>query len=511
MASVFSSSFLCPLKTTKLRIKLQTLQSSQKPFLINSLQLRELDPKIPQPVQTFWKWLCDEGVVSIKTPVKPGIVAEGLGLVAKRDISKGETILGVPKRFWINTDAVAESEIGNVCTGLEPWISLALFLLREKWKDDSKWKYYMAVLPESTDSTIYWWAQLSYLYMVSKPGPSPLGFRSTLEMRLDVKESCRSEEELSEIQGTQLLSTTLSVKEYVQNEFQKVEEQVILGNKRLFPFPITLDDFFWAFGILRSRAFSRGGIQNLMLVPFADLANHSVKVTTEDHIHEIGGPAGLFSWDLLFSFQSPLKLKAGDQFLIQYGLNKSNADMAIGYGFIEPNSARDAFTLTLEISKTDDFYGDKLDIAESNGLGETADFDIKLGQSLPPSLFPYLRLVALGGTDNFLIESISGNAVWNLLELPVSRANEELICKVVRDSCRSALSGYHTTIEEDEKLMKEGNLSSRLQIAVGVRAGEKKVLQQLDDIFRERELELDELEYYQERRLKDLDLVGEPK
>ncbi|KAH0753530.1 hypothetical protein KY290_023800 [Solanum tuberosum] len=476
MASVFSSSFLCPLKTTKLRIKLQTLQSSQKPFLINSFQLRELDPKIPQPVQTFWKWLCDEGVVSIKTPVKPGIVAEGLGLVAKRDISKGETVLGVPKRFWINTDAVAESEIGNVCTGLEPWISLALFLLREKWKDDSKWKYYMAVLPESTDSTIYW-----------------------------------SEGELSEIQGTQLLCTTLSVKEYVQNEFQKVEEQVILGNKQLFPFPITLDDFFWAFGILRSRAFSRGGIQNLMLVPFADLANHSVKVTTEDHIHEIGGPAGLFSWDLLFSFQSPLKLKAGDQFLIQYGLNKSNADMAIGYGFIEPNSARDAFTLTLEISKTDDFYGDKLDIAESNGLGETADFDIKLGQSLPPSLFPYLRLVALGGTDNFLIESISGNAVWNLLELPVSRANEELICKVVRDSCRSALSGYHTTIEEDEKLMKEGNLSSRLQIAVGVRAGEKKVLQQLDDIFRERELELDELEYYQERRLKDLDLVGEPK
>ncbi|KAG5603480.1 hypothetical protein H5410_024972, partial [Solanum commersonii] len=471
MASVFSSSFLCPLKTTKLRI----IQSSQKPFLINSLQLRELDPKIPQPVQTFWKWLCDEGVVSIKTPVKPGIVAEGLGLVANRDISKGETVLGVPKRFWINTDKVAESEIGNVCTGLEPWISLALFLLREKWKDDSKWKYYMAVLPESTDSTIYW-----------------------------------SQEELSEIQGTQLLSTTLSVKEYVQNEFQNVEEQVILGNKQLFPFPITLDDFFWAFGILRSRAFSRGGIQNLMLVPFADLANHSVKVTTEDHIHEIGGPAGLFSWDLLFSFQSPLKLKAGDQFLIQYGLNKSNADMAIGYGFIEPNSARDAFTLTLEISKTDDFNGDKLDIAESNSLGETADFDIKLGQSLPPSLFPYLRLVALGGTDNFLIESISGNAVWNLLELPVSRANEELICKVVRDSCRSALSGYHTTIEEDEKLMKEGNLSSRLQIAVGVRAGEKKVLQQLDDIFRERELELDELEYYQERRLKELDLVGEP-
>lgn len=167
MASVFSvhplpsSSFLCPLKTTKSRTKHhQTFYTYQKTILINSLQLTELDPKIPQPVQTFWQWLCKEGVVTTKTPVKPGIVPEGLGLVAKRDIAKGETVLQVPKRFWINPDAVAESEIGNVCSGLKPWISVALFLLREKWRDDSKWKYYMDVLPKSTDSTIYWWVCL---------------------------------------------------------------------------------------------------------------------------------------------------------------------------------------------------------------------------------------------------------------------------------------------------------------------------------------------------------------
>lgn len=57
--------------------------------------------------------------------------------------------------------------------------------------------------------------------------------------------------------------------------------------------------------------------------------------------------------------------------------------------------------------------------------------------------------------------------------------------------------------------MESRNLNRRLQVAVGVRAGEKKVLQQIDGIFKERELELNELEYYQERRLKDLGLVGE--
>lgn len=70
--------------------------------------------------------------------------------------------------------------------------------------------------------------------------------------------------------GTQLLSTTLGVKDYVQSEFLKVKEQVILPHNHLFP-PITLDDFLWAFGILRSRAFSRLRGESLVLIPFADL------------------------------------------------------------------------------------------------------------------------------------------------------------------------------------------------------------------------------------------------
>ncbi|CAI0391034.1 unnamed protein product [Linum tenue] len=57
--------------------------------------------------------------------------------------------------------------------------------------------------------------------------------------------------------------------------------------------------------------------------------------------------------------------------------------------------------------------------------------------------------------------------------------------------------------------MEGEGLSARLGIAVGVRAGEKKVLQQIDEFFKQREEELDEIEYYQERRLKDLGLVGE--
>ncbi|KAJ6689964.1 hypothetical protein OIU85_006268 [Salix viminalis] len=276
--------------------------------------------------------------------------------------SRNEVVLETPKKLWINPDVVAASEIGNVCSGLKPWVSLALFLIREKFKEDSTWRPYLDVLPESTNSTIF-----------------------------------------------------------------------CAGQKK-------------------------------------SLLNFKV--------------------------------------LVQYNLNMSNAELAVDYGFIEAKTDRNMYTLTLQISESDPFFSDKLDIAETNGLREIADFDIVLGNPLPPTLLPYLRLVALGGTNVFLLESIFRNTIWGHLELPVSRANEELICRVVRDACKSALSGYHTTIEEDEKL-KRKELNPRLEIAVGIRAEEKKVLQQIDEIFKQRQSELDELEYYQERRLKDLGLVGE--
>ncbi|KAM6571114.1 hypothetical protein CsatA_015194 [Cannabis sativa] len=445
----------------------------KKALSIKSLQSTELDPSLSPEVHTFWKWLRDEGVISNKTPARPGVVPEGLGLIAQRDIARNEVVLEIPKRLWINPDTVSASEIGNVCNGLKPWIAVALFLLREKFRDDSLWRLYFDILPKQTNSTVFW-----------------------------------SEEELSELQGTQLLSTTLGVKEYVVSEFKKLEEEVILPNKKLFPSPITIDDFFWAFGILRSRAFSRMRAQNLVLIPLVDFINHSHKVTSEEHAWEVKGPAGLFSWDYLFSLRSPIPVKAGEQVVIQYDINKSNAELALDYGFIDPLVERNAYTLTLEISESDPFYGDKLDIAEANGWSESAYFDIFLNRPLPPAMLPYLRLVALGGTDAFLLETIFRNSILGHLEYPISHANEELICRVVRQACKSALSGYNTTIEEDEKLKGE-KLESRLEIAVGIRQGEKKVLQQIDGMFKERELELNELEYYQERRLKDLGLCGE--
>ncbi|KAK8934897.1 hypothetical protein KSP39_PZI015106 [Platanthera zijinensis] len=364
-------------------------------------------------IRDFWRWLRERGALPQPSPpVRPAFVPEGLGLVAERDMLRNELLMEIPKKLWINADTVAASAIGPVTLGLIPWVSIALFILREKAMGTaSSWRPYLDILPQETDSPIFW-----------------------------------SEEELSQIRGTQLLNTTIGVKEYVQSEFNKVEDEVILPNKHLFPKTITAADFLWAFGVLRSRAFSRLRGDKIALIPFADLINHSSTITSEDICWEIKGK-GVFSRELMFSLRTPAYVKAGEQVYIQYDLEKSNTEL-VDYGFIDRRQRREVYTMTLEISESDPFYGDKLDIAESSGLGEIAYFDIVLDEPLPPLMLPYLRLVAIGGTDAFLLEAIFRNSVWGHLELPVSRANEERICRVVREACNSALSGHHTTIEE---------------------------------------------------------------
>lgn len=109
-------------------------------------------------------------MVSAKSPAaKPALVPEGMGLVAHRNIGKNEVVLEVPKRLWINPDAVSSSEIGNVCNGLKPWVSVALFLLREKYRDDSKWRLYLDILPESTNSTVFCAGQKRSLMSFKEP------------------------------------------------------------------------------------------------------------------------------------------------------------------------------------------------------------------------------------------------------------------------------------------------------------------------------------------------------
>lgn len=111
---------------------------------------------VPPEVESFWEWLCEEGVISTSSHVRPATVTEGLGLIAQRDIAAKEVVLEIPKKLWITPDTVAASAIGNLCRKLKPLIALALFLARENKIKDSPWRIYLDILPKFTDSTLFW-------------------------------------------------------------------------------------------------------------------------------------------------------------------------------------------------------------------------------------------------------------------------------------------------------------------------------------------------------------------
>lgn len=99
--------------------------------------------------------------------------------------------------------------------------------------------------------------------------------------------------------------------------------------------------------------------------------------------------------------------------------------------------------------------------------------------------------------------------MWGHLSLPVSHDNEEAVCLTMLSGLQAALAGYSTTTEEDTDLLDRGGLSKRKEIAIVIRLGEKRVLQELQTWFEGRMAGLDSLEYYAERRLRDLGLVDD--
>lgn len=436
-------------------------------------------------VQALWSWAQAQGAQG--EAVRPSEVAEGLGLLAQRPVGQGDEILSVPEAVWINLAAVQKSSLGQVTQGLKSWVAVALFLIQESSNFNSKWRPYLDSLPKTLDSPLFW-----------------------------------SDEELAELQGTQLLGSVVGYLAFLENEYNKLVEEVLECNAQLFdPAVFTFDAFCWAFGILRSRSFAPLTGDELALVPVADLMNHGTGLDDK-------APAWLKKssgqiWNIGKASSNVLAVHAsgnfqpGEQVLMQYGSSKSNADLALDYGFVERNVEsqfgggieRDSLALSLEISPEDRFVDDKADILEINGFQSSMQFDLPRGQGPSDEMITFLRLSAVAGPDSFLLEALFRNEAWGHVSLPVSRDNEEAICTSMLEGLKAALEGYSSTIEEDMEILGQEDLSVRKEIAVVVRLGEKRVMQELQTWFEARLEELDTLEYYAERRLRNLGLMDD--
>ena len=126
----------------------------------------------------------------------------------------------------------------------------------------------------------------------------------------------------------------------------------------------------------------------------------------------------------------------------------------------------------------------------------------------------FLRLLVLEGADLFLLEPVFRNECIDFMGLPVSEANERAVGALIIERCRAALAemegsetGGAGRPDFDESIdARRELLGTRQGLACAVRRSERQALEAAVSWWlRDAEL-MKTKEFYQERRLKDLNL-----
>ena len=149
---------------------------------------------------------------------------------------------------------------------------------------------------------------------------------------------------------------------------------------------------------------------------------------------------------------------------------------------------------------------------------QTFDLEADEAQEIDPALLQYLRLKLLSGTDAFILEPIFRNTVWETLSLPFSldnelqvlrsleahcqsnaerlRAGEAVVAQLAAaaaaagDSAATARAGLMETLRRQELAALEGSMQAAQRAREGYEVGGT-----------------EGMEFYQERRLRELDLL----
>ncbi|BDA46746.1 Actin-histidine N-methyltransferase [Coccomyxa sp. Obi] len=424
-------------------------------------------------------WIEQRGLPLRKLHVRPEEVEGELSLVVSQPTKKGQPLVAVPSSAWLTQQDVRTSSIGPLVKDLDAWLQIALFLLHERSQPDAAWQGFLDSIPAQPDVPLFW-----------------------------------SEEELAQLEGTQLLSSVQGYRQFFEAKFAELEEQLFMPHPDVFPPEVyALDGFLWAVATVRSRVHSPLDGEDVALVPLADLVRHR-KVEGAKWVLQLAG--GLFSKAQALVVEAERDYAEGEVVTMDYGAPLTEADerkldsqVLLDYGVLDTNGAQGGFVLSLELPEDDKYYDDKADILELNGLSEAASFVLRPNEEPSEQLLGFLRLINLSGQDCFLLEPLFRNEAWGHMLAPMSEANERSVYVSMMEGCRAALQGYSTTIDDDLRALRDAPPGSRLEKAILVRLGEKQTLDAVLGFFEERFDRIASLEFYQERRLKRLGLLDD--
>ncbi|KAK4279066.1 hypothetical protein QN277_016824 [Acacia crassicarpa] len=403
------------------------------------------------------RWLSESGLPPQKMAIERVDVGER-GLVALKNIRKGEKLLFVPPSLVITADSAWSCpEAGEILkkNSVPDWPLLATYLISEaSLMKSSRWSSYVSALPRQPYSLLYWsQAELDRYLEASQ-----------------IRE--RAIERINNVIGT----------------YNDLRLRIFSKHPGLFPEEVfNIETFKWSFGILFSRLVRLPSMdEKFALVPWADMLNHSCDVETFlDYDKSSKG--------VVFTTDRPYQ--PGEQVFISYG-KKSNGELLLSYGFVpkEGTNPSDSAELLLSLRKSDKCYEEKLQLLKKNGLSASQCFPVKVtGWPLELMAYAYLAVSPpsmRGQFEEMAAAASNKTTVKKDLRYPEI---EEQALQFILDSCETSISKYKRFLQEsgslDLDVTSPKQLNRRLflkQLAVDLCTSEQRILFRAQYILRSR-------------------------
>mmetsp|Transcript_9179 Transcript_9179/g.10646 ORF Transcript_9179/g.10646 Transcript_9179/m.10646 type:complete len:566 (-) Transcript_9179:62-1759(-) len=455
-----------------------------------------------------------EFIKTCKVKVAPSPNNHRLGLIATEKIKKGDVALSMPYDDQvILTPELATKEVwkGILPEGYDGWTGdnglLALLVLNELAKTATDTGAGIQLPKRKIEVT-----SLMKAWVASLPTPE----------EMTILHPIMWDEENQDILQSSSTKKVYKILDDIDEDANWLQERVWSKNRDMFPETVSLNDvdypcftpegFAWAMTIVTSRTVFVDGTSRI--IPLMDLANHD-----DLGVEEVsGGFMGTFGTTkgVVLRTGKIREYKANEEVFVSYG-PKSAAEYCLEHGFV-PKKMRDMTTsvaeLTFELDPKDRFYDDKLDILEfetyeSAPMEPIQSFDVVSeggrDEGCDPAMIQFLRLMKLDTKDAFLLESVFRKDVWGFMSLPVSDVNERGVLDTIVASCSKALEGMDT-LKDDEFNSSDYDESDPTSLCRIIRESERKALSRtLKFVTNEKEA-VDLKEYYQQRRLRDLNL-----
>ncbi|KAH7859924.1 hypothetical protein Vadar_007146 [Vaccinium darrowii] len=397
--------------------------------------------------EALQKWLSDSGLPPQKMAIERVDVGER-GLVALKNIRKGEKLLFVPPSLFITADSDWScAEAGEVLkrNGVPDWPLLATYLISEaSFMKSSRWSSYISALPRQPYSLLYW-------------------TRAELDKYLEASQIReRAIERINDVTGT----------------YNDLRLRIFSQYPDLFPEEVfNMETFKWSFGILFSRLVRLPSMDGrVALVPWADMLNHSCEVETFlDYDKSSKG--------VVFTTDRPYQ--PGEQVFISYG-KKSNGELLLSYGFVpkEGTNPRDSVQLALSLQKSDKCYKEKVEALRKHGLSPSQCYPVQVtGWPLELMAYAYLAVSPPSMNGKFdEMAAAASNKTTSKKDIRFPEIEEEAL-QFILDSCESSISKYSRFIQQsgsmDLDVTSPKQLNRKLflkQLAVDICTSERRIL-----------------------------------